>query len=571
MLMSKRSGFALPTILIASVVMLMVLVTAITSVVASRTALGDQYYNRLAREAAESGLAMATKCLEAGGSVWTDDLRPGGDCAGLAAPCDGTDCYILNEDTIRTRFSVAPPTASGGASTIRAVGTVELVRKTSGTVWKTYTQDVKRMGSVTAPPATVTVAGNRMAANGTGYGGGCVIANDGWVYCTSNGSGWQAMPRGAIPAGATINDIVMNGDAPGVMCMIASNQGVYCIGTGMSGELGQGSTLAGGGFNAFALAPVGVALPGGVGAMHLSAGLKHVCAVGTNGKAYCWGDSSDGKLGFSGGSSWGTLPGEVSRGAMPVGSTVKYISAGSRHTCAIASNDEAYCWGAGENGRLGNNSTTGGAAPVAVHQGARPNLKVKQIVAGGSHSCAIVASTDRVYCWGAGGVLPVASTGDGTSNERRTPVAVLQGQMPASRTVSAIYANIGNMGSDLCAVSTDNGWLYCWGFWADISNTAPKVQSRGEVPAGVRVVGRVAGAFNSGRYAECILGSDGHVYCSGQMDVPTDGADPREVPFVGGLEAGPYKRATITPGGAIGDTSSGGSGPTPSAMGGIVF
>src|SRR5688500_8227875 len=81
-----QGGFALPTIIIASVILLTVLVTAVTAVGSITTSLATQYYNQLAREAAESGLANAQACLRANNytPTWTDaaPLKPDTDCNG---------------------------------------------------------------------------------------------------------------------------------------------------------------------------------------------------------------------------------------------------------------------------------------------------------------------------------------------------------------------------------------------------------------------------------------------------------------------------------------------------------
>jgi len=81
-----RGGFALPTVLIASVVMLIVLSVSISSVAAVRTTLKGQYYSQLAKAAGEAGVAYAKACLAKNGNVplWTDakPLRPSTDCAG---------------------------------------------------------------------------------------------------------------------------------------------------------------------------------------------------------------------------------------------------------------------------------------------------------------------------------------------------------------------------------------------------------------------------------------------------------------------------------------------------------
>ena len=79
-------GFALPTVLIASVVMLIVLAVSVTSVVAVRTALKTQYYEQLAKTAGEAGVAYAKACLAKSGNIptWTDakPLTPSSDCTG---------------------------------------------------------------------------------------------------------------------------------------------------------------------------------------------------------------------------------------------------------------------------------------------------------------------------------------------------------------------------------------------------------------------------------------------------------------------------------------------------------
>jgi len=81
-----RGGFALPTVLIASVVMLTILAVSVSSVAAVRTTLKTQYYEQLAKAAGEAGVAFAKACLSKNGNIplWTDSkpLRPSTDCAG---------------------------------------------------------------------------------------------------------------------------------------------------------------------------------------------------------------------------------------------------------------------------------------------------------------------------------------------------------------------------------------------------------------------------------------------------------------------------------------------------------
>jgi hypothetical protein len=82
----RSGGFALPTVLIASIIMLMVLLSAVTSVAATRLSLTNQYYNLLAKNASDAGVAYAKACLAANNGVpqWTDakPLTSETDCAG---------------------------------------------------------------------------------------------------------------------------------------------------------------------------------------------------------------------------------------------------------------------------------------------------------------------------------------------------------------------------------------------------------------------------------------------------------------------------------------------------------
>lgn len=145
-------GYALPTVLIASIIMLMVLLAAVTSTVATRSALSDQYYNKLAATAAEAGVEYAKACIIKNGSAtWTTAnklLTPGLKCdgitfVGLVSTCEkNQDCYVVYVDEkIRTKFEVSFPTTIGTTYVIKSKGTTELLRK-SGTVWRPFVQNV---------------------------------------------------------------------------------------------------------------------------------------------------------------------------------------------------------------------------------------------------------------------------------------------------------------------------------------------------------------------------------------------------------------------------------------------
>jgi len=155
-----RSGFALPTVLVASIVLLMVLTVSVTSVVGIRTSLKTQYYEQLAKTAGEAGVEYAKACLAQNNNVplWTDanPLRPGTNCSGVydGFTCPSltdttidrrtTDprCWVLSVDTIKTSFSASRPSldSDGRAVAVANSGYVELIRSSNGAVWRRYSQ-----------------------------------------------------------------------------------------------------------------------------------------------------------------------------------------------------------------------------------------------------------------------------------------------------------------------------------------------------------------------------------------------------------------------------------------------
>lgn len=145
----QQRGFALPTVLIASVVLMTVLAVSVSSVASVRITLKEQYYEQLAKVAGEAGVAYAKACLAKNGNVplWTDakPLTPATDCAGniTISPCPAsTGCSVVSEQDFRSSFRVKRPTLDGNgkAVTIPNSGYVELLRRSNGAVWRTYTQ-----------------------------------------------------------------------------------------------------------------------------------------------------------------------------------------------------------------------------------------------------------------------------------------------------------------------------------------------------------------------------------------------------------------------------------------------
>ncbi|GHP08360.1 hypothetical protein PPROV_000709900 [Pycnococcus provasolii] len=201
----------------------------------------------------------------------------------------------------------------------------------------------------------------------------------------------------------------------------------------------------------------------------ISAGSRHTCAILDNDKLKCWGSNSYGRLGYGDTTMRGAGPNDMGDNLLYVdlgtGRTVKQISAGSVHTCAILDDYKLKCWGWNEYGRLGyGDTTTRGDLPNSMgdnlpYVDVGTGRTVKQISAGELQTCAIL-DNDKVKCWGRndGGQL-----GYGDTNNRGDGYNEMGDNLPyvdvgTGRTVKQIAA-----GSGLFCALLDNDAVKCWG------------------------------------------------------------------------------------------------------------
>ena len=343
----------------------------------------------------------------------------------------------------------------------------------------------------------------------------CAVASDNKAYCwgnnisgalgnnsTTNFSIPVAVNTEGVLAGKIIKSI---SDSNIHTCAIASDNKAYCWGNNKSGNLGNNSTTN-------SLIPVAVNTTGvlaGKTIKQISAGTSHTCAIASDNKAYCWGNNKSGNLGNNSTTN-SLIPVAVNTTGVLAGKTIKQISAGTSHTCAIASDNKAYCWGNNKSGNLGNNSTTNSLIPVAVNTtGVLAGKTIKQISAGSSHTCAI-ASDDKAYCWGNNnfGVL-----GNGSTVNSSVPVAVNTTGVLAGKTIKQISAG----SSHTCAIASDDK-AYCWGNnnFGVLGNGSTVNSS---VPVAVNTTGVLAGKtikqISAGSSHTCAIASDDKAYCWG--------------------------------------------------------
>ncbi len=134
------------------------------------------------------------------------------------------------------------------------------------------------------------------------------------------------------------------------------------------------------------------------------------------------------------------------------------IAAAGFHSCAVRFDGVASCWGLNDNGQLGDGTRVNRTTPVPV----ATTLRFTTVVAAGSrtvsgaHTCALTAD-GAAYCWGANND---GQLGDGTRTRRLTPVAVAGQHAFASLTAGTGADQ--EMGHT-CGVRKGDGAMYCWG------------------------------------------------------------------------------------------------------------
>ncbi|XRB15687.1 EGF-like domain-containing protein [Pseudoscourfieldia marina] len=209
---------------------------------------------------------------------------------------------------------------------------------------------------------------------------------------------------------------------------------------------------------------------GGGAATRLSVGDAFNCRVFSNSKAKCWGYNYAGALGYGDTNNRGDGPNEMGDNLpyvdLGTGRTVKQISAGGSHTCAILDNDKVKCWGWNGYGQLGYGDTTQrGDGPNEMgdnlpYVDLGTGRTVKQISTGGINTCAIL-DNDKVKCWG---YNRDGALGYGDTNNRGDGPNEMGDNLPyvdlgTGRTVKHISAG----GYGTCAL-LDNDKVKCWGY-----------------------------------------------------------------------------------------------------------
>lgn len=247
-----------------------------------------------------------------------------------------------------------------------------------------------------------------------GWSSTCAITGSGALYCWgagyngTNGDGTTSnrqVPTAVSSMSSGVTDVSVGAN---FACAVKSG-GLYCWGTNSYG-LGDGSTTV-------STTPVAVSgMSSGVS--RVAVGQYFACAI-QSGNLYCWGDNSYGDLGLgTSGGSYST-PQAVSLGSGVTAQTVS-ISPDSFHACATgtySTSQFAWCWGSNSYGQLGLGDTTDRHSPTYVPIAISGTLSgtVRNISVGCTHTCAI--ADNYTLCWGSN---VNGELGDGNSPTNQT-------------------------------------------------------------------------------------------------------------------------------------------------------
>jgi alpha-tubulin suppressor-like RCC1 family protein len=347
----------------------------------------------------------------------------------------------------------------------------------------TFTVDPPSDLSRAVPSSWATVA-----AGGTQT---CGILTDGTLWCWGDnydgqlGDGTQLNRETPVPVvgDATWTQVDTGGQHT---CAIRTDGTLWCWGDNTVGQVGDGTN----GTSYLHHQPTQIGTDADWSSV--ATGYYHTCGIRTDGSLWCWGENSQGQLGFGRQDQDGRVPTRV--GTERAWATV---TAGMRHTCATRTDGSLWCWGDNSQGQVGDGTKTSRDRPTALG-----GTDWTAVSAGRLHSCGLRAD-GSLWCWGSN---TYGQLGNGTRANTQVPSAV-----EAGTTWTAVRAGH----SHSCALSTTR-LVWCWGDNAD-GRLGDGATTASTVPVAT-VVAFAWTAVSVGIDHSCAIRPDGSLWCWGAND-----------------------------------------------------
>jgi alpha-tubulin suppressor-like RCC1 family protein len=183
----------------------------------------------------------------------------------------------------------------------------------------------------------------------------------------------------------------------------------------------------------------------------------HACARLSDGTIWCWGRGQDGRLG-TGNENDQTVAKQV------VGPTTdsyfmdaEKVFVGTASTCALKADGTVWCWGNNSYDQIGNGTQTNpNSRPIQTLVGASTSLtNVAQLSVSANFACAL-KSNGTVYCWGEN---QKGQLGNNTTTNQNFATQVVGAN--GTGTLQNVE-EIGTGNNVVCARKSD-GTVWCWG------------------------------------------------------------------------------------------------------------
>lgn len=273
----------------------------------------------------------------------------------------------------------------------------------------------------------------------------CAIHGGGQLSC------WGFLSNSLTPRSMGVSNAAWVSVGGNHVCHVNTGGEIWCWGQNGGGQLGDGTQTD-------SLNPVQVRWSNGTavtGAVSVAAGGNYTCAKMSGGEVYCWGTMTGPTR---------TAPERLVRllpdGTTTDFTITGHIAGGSHHACAVESSvGKPVCWGYNHFGELGNNTLTArdtAAAAEAFGSGITL-LGLGNVVVGEYHSCGLDSATgSRLYCWG----QTYYGNGGGLETRLYPETAGRVGSYYNNSTaITAVAAG----SAFTCALLATSGDVQCWG------------------------------------------------------------------------------------------------------------
>ncbi len=253
-------GFMLPMVIITGTVLLIIISFVLRAVSSGRVTITNQHYQLLAKQAAESGIAMAEMCLKENGYAvsWNNGkpLMPNTNCRGDII---NDSKWVYQRDNVRTSFRIDKASSDSNQASVTVRGITSVMGAGGSTAVKTFNHQMSthikfqlsfsdiNFGNVygvntslslsTAAYFVIRTPEGRLKGVGTNRAGQTIPSADG------------SAPRAVLTPtdiplpfpGAQIKDIETNfqGNGWNVVYTTTDNQ-VYVTGANHMGQVGNG-------------------------------------------------------------------------------------------------------------------------------------------------------------------------------------------------------------------------------------------------------------------------------------------------------------------------------------------